>query len=383
MSFSCKSNMTPRRILFGVVIIFLLFSLLTSFEITNSFDDKWPVKEWHLEKCNKQVLFLADSLLSSPSISIAYKKILPPSGNKHDYLSMGPYWWPNPNSKDGLPYINRDGLVNPEVYNYNDDHLYEEMVNAVNILARAYHQTGDYRYSRRAAEYIDVFFVKRRTRMNPNLKYAQFVPGRREGRAEGTITISVLNPVLLASIGELEHSPNWPKSLKRKIHKWMRDFYHWITTHEYGVEASRRRNNIGTYYYYHILSLLKYMDEPEIAEAVIKESVIPLIKEQISKDGAQHYELERTKSFNYSLDNMKAILGIADLSTELGVDLWGYEENGQCFIKSMIDFYVPYVKGEKQWEWEQIIPFYFSDLNVVFAKAAEHYGDTYSKYLIK
>ena len=219
--------------------------------------------------------------------------------------------------------------------------------------------------------------------MNTNLKYAQFVPGRREGRAEGTITISVLNPVLLASIGELEHAPNWPKGLKRKIHTWMKDFYYWITTHEYGVEASRRRNNIGTYYYFHCLSLLKYLDEPKIAEDVIKKSVIPLIKEQISTDGSQHYELERTKSFNYCLDNMKAILGIADLSNELGVDLWNYEENGQCFIKSMIDFYVPYVQGIKEWKWEQIIPFNYSALNVVFLKAAEHYGDTYFDYLTK
>ena len=131
----------------------------------------------------------------------------------------------------------------------------------------------------------------------------------------------------------------------------MKDFYYWITTHEYGVNASRRQNNIGTYYYLHCLSLLKYLDEPTIAKEIINKSVIPLIKEQISKDGSQHYELERTKSFNYSLDNMKAILGIADLSEELGIDLWNYEENGQCFLKSMVDFYIPYVMGEQKWKW--------------------------------
>lgn len=369
--------------MFGVVLIILCFSLLTSFEKTNNSEDNWPVQEWHLEKSNQLVIKKADSLLHAPSITIANKIKLPPSGNKHDYLSMGPYWWPDPNTKDGLPYINRDGIVNPEIKNFNDDCLYEEMVNAVNALARAFHKTGDIRYSKRASEFLEVFFVKRKTRMNPNLKYAQFVPGRREGRAEGTITISVLNPVLLASIGKLEQSPNWPKGLKRKMHKWMKDFYHWITTHEYGIEASRRRNNIGTYYYYHCLSLLKYLDEPTIAKKVIIDSVIPLIQEQISTDGSQHYELERTKSFNYSLDNMKAILGIADLSEELGLDLWKYEENGQCYLKSMIDFYIPYVKGEKKWEWEQIIPYNYSDLNVVFSKAAKHYGDVYLDYLIK
>ena len=35
-------------------------------------------------------------------------------GDKHDYLSFGSYWWPDPDKPDGLPYIRRDGGVNPE-----------------------------------------------------------------------------------------------------------------------------------------------------------------------------------------------------------------------------------------------------------------------------
>ena len=34
------------------------------------------------------------------------------SGNKRDFISIDPYWWPNPETADGLPYIWRDGEVN-------------------------------------------------------------------------------------------------------------------------------------------------------------------------------------------------------------------------------------------------------------------------------
>ncbi len=30
-----------------------------------------------------------------------------PSHDPHDYVSIGTYWWPNPESPDGLPYVSR------------------------------------------------------------------------------------------------------------------------------------------------------------------------------------------------------------------------------------------------------------------------------------
>ena len=57
----------------------------------------------------------ADDALNHPVYSVTHKKVLPPSGDKHDYMSQGPYWWPNPDTPDGLPYINKDGIRNPEV----------------------------------------------------------------------------------------------------------------------------------------------------------------------------------------------------------------------------------------------------------------------------
>src|SRR5258705_14014715 len=37
--------------------------------------------------------------------SVIEKMAIPPSGDKHDYISLAPYWLPDSSKADGLPYI--------------------------------------------------------------------------------------------------------------------------------------------------------------------------------------------------------------------------------------------------------------------------------------
>src|SRR5205085_1486360 len=43
----------------------------------------------------------AGAALRVPPASVMDKRRIPPSGDKHDYVSMGPYWWPNPATPGG------------------------------------------------------------------------------------------------------------------------------------------------------------------------------------------------------------------------------------------------------------------------------------------
>ena len=52
-------------------------------------------------------------------------------------------------------------------------------------LAAAYKITGENRYATKAAELLRVFFLDPKTRMNPNLQYAQAVPGASPGTQLG------------------------------------------------------------------------------------------------------------------------------------------------------------------------------------------------------
>src|SRR5437660_805703 len=137
----------------------------------------------------------ADAELKTPPLTIVHKPKAPPSGDKHDYVSMAPYFWPDPTKPDGLPYIRRDGRVNPEREKY-DRPLLGKMAQAVHALALAHYLTGEERYAEHAARLLRVWFLDAATRMNPNLNYAQFIPGVNDGRGIGIIdTVALLEVV--------------------------------------------------------------------------------------------------------------------------------------------------------------------------------------------
>ena len=56
----------------------------------------------------------ADEICEMPTLKVTARKLHADSGNIHDYASIGTYWWPNPDTKDGLPWVNRDGQYNPD-----------------------------------------------------------------------------------------------------------------------------------------------------------------------------------------------------------------------------------------------------------------------------
>src|SRR5436305_15282604 len=47
----------------------------------------------------------ADDDLETEGMSVMNKTNLPPSGDRHDFMSEAPYFWPNPHTTNGLPYI--------------------------------------------------------------------------------------------------------------------------------------------------------------------------------------------------------------------------------------------------------------------------------------
>src|SRR5215475_7674700 len=129
----------------------------------------------------------ADNALKAGPFSVTRKGRVPPGGDKHDYLSLAPYWWPDPKGKDGLPYIRRDGETNPDSKRDTDAPAIAAMSGAVETLAVAYYFTGEERYAERASLLIRAWFLDSATKMNPNLRYAQAVPGHNDGRGAGLI----------------------------------------------------------------------------------------------------------------------------------------------------------------------------------------------------
>lgn len=164
-------------------------------------------------KVFKKLCEQADIALLKGPYSVVYKKTAPPSGDKHDYMSLGPYWWPDTTKPDGLPYIRRDGEVNPERYLYDNVEL-KSLDTAVTTLSLAYYFSDKEVYAQNAASLIRIWFLDENTRMNPHLKYGQAIRGKSEGRGVGIIDTRALVRIA-ESIGLIGTSVSWAQQDQR------------------------------------------------------------------------------------------------------------------------------------------------------------------------
>jgi len=187
----------------------------------------------------------ADEALEAGPFSVMDKKFAPPSGDQHDYMSLGPYWWPDPNKPDGLPYIRRDGEVNPETQAYDRKPL-GQMTSAVETLALAYYLTAHQPYAEHAARLLRVWFLDEATRMNPHLEYGQAIPGRTEGRGIGIIDTAQLSR-LVDAVGMLAASPAWTGADQEGLEAWFRQYLAWLRESKHGRDEDRTTNNHATW----------------------------------------------------------------------------------------------------------------------------------------
>jgi hypothetical protein len=316
----------------------------------------------------------ADRELKTKPLTVVNKPKAPPSGDKHDYVSMAPYFWPDPNKKDGLPYIRRDGKVNPERDKY-DAPLLKRMAHAVATLALAHYLRGEERYARHAALLLRVWFLDARTRMNPNLNYAQFIPGVTQGRGIGIIDTVALLQVVDAA-GMLELSRSWPRADQAGLKKWFRDFLNWLRTSKNGKQEAAAANNHGSWYDAQVATYALFAGEgKESVKQLLEASKAKRIARQIEPDGRQPRELKRTKAFDYSQVNLRALFALATLGERVGVDLWHFETKDGRGIRKALDWLIPYATGAKKWPYQQITRFRGGSLAPLLRRAAVAYRE--------
>lgn len=322
----------------------------------------------------KALITAADRELTRGPYSVTFKKGIPPSGDKHDYMSVGPYWWPDPSKPDGLPYIRRDGEINPERDTYPDREHLGSVMNAVSTLGTAYYFSGDKKYAEYATKLLRVFFMDPETRMNPNLRFGQAVPGINDGRGIGIIETAGLDR-MMEGITLISGSEAWTAQDDKTMKAWLGDYKTWLQTHPFGIAERDWHNNHGTYYDVQILSIMLFLGNEDEAREHIKKYSLNRLVTQVQPDGSQPHELERTKAWGYSTGNLNGFMKIANMADKLGIDMWHYQQNGQIYMKSMIDWFMPYLRDGKQWDYEQIAPDRVNVLVPILKIAAKKYND--------
>jgi hypothetical protein len=312
--------------------------------------------------------------LNVKPLSVTEKNLSPPTGDKHDYISIAPYWWPNPATPNRLPFVRRDGQVNPDRDESSDRRRLENMIQTVQTLALGYFFTEREDYAAHPAELLRVWFLNPATKMNPHLKYAQAVPGRNTGRGAGIIETHELAE-LIDFVSLLEDSKAWLARDRQQWQHWNKEYLSWLLESPEGKAEARAENNHGTWYDVQVAALAIFTARDELAKDRLSEFHRKRIIAQVEADGRQSRELTRTRAWDYSLFNLQALFDAASIAGKLSIDLWSPRSDDQRSIRRALDWLVPFATGERKWTYAQITRFQPEKLAPLLRRAGIVYRD--------
>ncbi len=313
----------------------------------------------------------ADKALKRAPVSVMEKKNLPPSGDKHDYMSLAPYHWPNPEKADGLPYIRKDGQTNPEVKEYKDKEYLPKLCADVYHLGLAYYFSGKEMYAEHAAKLVQVWFLNSDTRMNPNLNFGQAIKGVTTGRGAGMIDTRHFVK-LVDGLNLIETSKAYTAANQAGMRHWFSEFLRWMQTSKIGMDEMKAENNHGAWYDAQRLALALYTKNDALAKEVVA-STKKRLDQQMAADGSFPKEMERTISLHYSTFVMEALFQVAHMAEKTGTDLWSWKTASGKSLEKGFEVLKPYWLKEAEWKGPQIKPFEYEAAYPLLMDGATYY----------
>lgn len=315
----------------------------------------------------------AEEALARGPYSVTFKEDVPPSGDKHDYMSFSRYWWPNPDTPNGLPYVRLDGQVNVQLRQRGDRDQIGQLFEDVETLSLASYFFNDERYAAHALKLIRTWFLDPRTKMNPHLDYGQAVPGRSDGRAVGIIDARGFIK-LLDALSILTSSESFQTADMAQLQEWFSDYLQWLQTSNLGQEEASAENNHGSWYAAQTARIALFVGENDLAKDIVVRVQGERIPRQFQPDGSQPEELKRTQSLHYSLFNLEALSVVARVGEHLGIDLWQSKAQ-KANLKPGLHFLMPYLRSEEEWPFPQINKFSLSRGTIDLLRMASYRYD--------
>ncbi|WP_262247899.1 alginate lyase family protein [Parapedobacter soli] len=340
----------------GIFIIALFLTIGSSVHAQRSgkgtdSKDTYFIKAAQLLK--RQTLHEAKNALRQKPITITTYKASRSAGGINDFYSEGDYWWPDPDDPGG-PYVQRDGLSNPDNFVAHRLALirFSELIGA---LASAYKLTGNEKYVRAAIPHLRAWFIDAETRMNPSLLYAQAIKGRFTGRGIGIIDTIHLMEVAQGILVMQAHID--PAELER-IKAWFEAYLDWLMTHPYGQAEMNAINNHGTCFVMQVAAFAALTGDEERLSFCSERFKQVLLPDQMAADGSFPREINRTKPYGYSLFNLDAMTMICQILSSPEDNLWEYVTPDGKSIRKGIAYLYPFVNDKSKWPFSQDVMYW-------------------------
>jgi len=296
-------------------------------------------------------------------------------GGSNDFYSMGDSWFPDPTSPNGLPYKQHPGEVNPDNFNDHKKCLWQMREN-VAALAAAYKITGNNRYATVAAEWLRVFFIDPATRMNPNLTYAQSVPGVTKGRTMGVSDVLALVEIPKA-VEALQNSPGFPPAVLAGMKQWGSNYLAWLAAN-IGEEAATLSNSHNLIYWLQTATWAGLVgDEDRVADCRAQFKLFSL-PGQINADGSFN-KAGKYRSYSTAVGQLDELATLCqDLSTP-GENLWNFKSANSRDVHMAVEYMYPFIADKTKWPKIETTELGWPGRRVSLLFAGLAYGD--SKYI--
>ncbi|MCY9659200.1 alginate lyase family protein [Paenibacillus chondroitinus] len=293
----------------------------------------------------------AEAALISPSVYITEARALQNPGSAHDYYSNGDYWWPNPNTPDGLPYVRRDGESNPDNF-HEHRNLLRRMRSLVACLTSAYRITGEQKYAAKAVQLLNAFFIDKNTRMNPHLLYAQAIPGVCNGRGIGVIdTLHLIDVAAAVHVLKSKDTSLLNRQVLQEVTNWFAQYLQWMNEHPQGVEERNEPNNHGICWFVQAAAFAKLTGHSGMLDYCREAYKSRLLPEQMDLDGSFPRELSRTKPYAYSLFTLDNFVTLTHILATPEDNLWEFQLPDGRGVQKGIHFLLPYLENKALWPY--------------------------------
>ena len=302
-----------------------------------------------------RILKAAKQYLKEAPVTVTSTTSPRSTGGRHDYYSEGDYWWPDP-ANPGGPYIQRDGFSNPDNSNTHRLALIRLSLQAP-ALAAAWVLTKDRRYSDHCAAHLRAWFVDERTRMNPNLQYAQAIHGRFTGRGTGIIdTVHLVEVVRGAAV--LAHAGALKATDVDAIRRWFADYLEWMNTSPNGIQERDAKNNHGTCWLVQAGEFARFTGNTiRLGEYRDRFKTI-LAPHQIAADGSFPEELRRTKPYGYCLFNLDAMTMACQILSEPDNNLFTWHTLDGRGLDRAMAYMVPFIADKSKWPMKPDVEYF-------------------------
>lgn len=307
-------------------------------------DNPAPVQKF-IDRCVAR----ADEAIKSGPVFVTAPsiKVTP---DPHYFFGSGKYFWPDPKNPNG-PYINKDGLINPESKNYDTTRL-EQMKNNLRHLALALFFTGDKKYYTEYVKHVRAWFLDKDTYMYPNMVYAQVIPGRNNGMG---FPAGIIHAYSFTSVLDSYRLVNSVIKIDKKtdegLKDWFRQLMNWMKTSDIGVKESKGTNNHSVAYDVMMADFAVFVGDKETYDNITGNFRKVRLEAQIREDGSQPRELARTRALGYSVYNLTHFVDLCLMMEKQGRHY--YAENRDLIDKVFL-FLDPYIDHRESWTYQDI-----------------------------